>query len=185
MAKTLYMAPNAPRPANGGKAAPTNGGKAHSGKPAAGHRPVPGHHGRPVPHHPAHPHPSRSHRSLALTTALVLSLTAAGAALWAWQGGTSGTDPGTQLLAEMEAAAQGRTVPTHAFGGSLTVVQGNGPMNVVAEGVPSRACVQVGWRLAKQGTIIVNGTLPQRLSAAKLSDLCSGDDATLTWIPDQ
>jgi hypothetical protein len=43
----------------------------------------------------------------------------------------------------------------------------------------------VGWRLAKQGTIVVNGVLPQRLSAARLSELCSGDNATLLWVPDE
>lgn len=119
-----------------------------------------------------------------LITLSALALAGVAGGLWLWLGGAPAADPGAQFLAQMQAAGRGEVVPTHAFGGTLTVVQSNGRLSVVADGVPSRACVQVGWRLAKEGTIIVNGTLPTRLSAAKLSDLCSGDGAVLTWVPD-
>lgn len=172
MARSFTMAPQAPRSGTA-KPSPT---KHQATAPHGAH----GHN---------HPHTTfRPQRSggLGRLTLLVLVLAFAGAGLWYWLGGGKpALDPGAQLLAQMEAAAQGNVAPTHAFGGALTVSAANGRTNVVAEGVPSRACVQVGWRLARSGTIIVNGVLSQRLSAAKLSEMCSGDDATLLWVPDQ
>lgn len=106
--------------------------------------------------------------------------------IWFWLShNPAPADKGSLLLAQMEAAAQGTAVATHAFGGALTVTRDKGRINVTASNVPSRACVQVGWRLAREGTIIVDGVLPVRLSAAKLSELCSGDGATLLWLPGQ
>lgn len=93
-------------------------------------------------------------------------------------------DPAELLVTQMQAAAKGENpVPFHALGGALRTLYGQGRINVVAEDVPSGPCVKAGWRLAKIGTLIVNGTLPTRLSAAKLTELCDGG-ATLTWIPD-
>ncbi len=145
------------------------------------------------PQRPAHPAPKAPRktpraahgggRRLLLTLA-AMAVAALVGGLWLWLGGPPASDPGTLLLTQMQAAARGEVAASHAFGGALIVSQGNGRLTVTAEGVPSRACVQVGWRLAKEGTIIVNGTLPTRLSAAKLSDLCSGDGAVLTWVPD-
>lgn len=179
MAKTLFLAPQPSRATVGGKPSsgpmPAHAAVARAG-PSAVRRPS-----RPQ----VRPHPARRAGHGGLLAVLAVAALTAGTAAWYWLGGGPAVDPGTQLLAEMEAAAQGNLVPFHAFGGTLSVTQGNGRLNVVAEGVPSRACVQVGWRLAKQGTIIVNGTLPTRLSAARLSDLCSGDGATLTWVPSQ
>lgn len=145
------------------------------------------------PQRPAHPAPKAPRKipakphggghGLRLTLA-AMAVAAAIGGLWLWLGGTPASDPGALLLTQMQAAARGEVAVRHAFGGGLAVGQGNGRLTVTAEGVPSRACVQVGWRLAKEGTIIVNGTLPTRLSAAKLSELCSGDGAVLTWMPD-
>jgi hypothetical protein len=116
-------------------------------------------------------------------------LAAAALGLWLAAGpiDPATADPTEGLLAEMQLAAGGSGVPaTHAFGGTLAVTYGNGRMNVTAAGLPAKPCVQIGWHLAKQGTIIVNGVLPMRLSAARLSELCSDRDggATLTWVPD-
>jgi hypothetical protein len=114
------------------------------------------------------------------------ALASLAAGWWYWVGrGPAALDPGEQVQAQMEAAARGEVPPTHALGGALNVSRDQGRVNVIAEGLPSRVCVQVGWRLAKQGTIVVNGVLPQRLSAARLSELCSGDNATLLWVPDE
>ncbi|MBR9973159.1 hypothetical protein [Magnetospirillum sulfuroxidans] len=112
---------------------------------------------------------------------------AVGGGVAAWMllsGGDDAADPADMLLSQMQAAAAGGNPPAfHALGGSLRTIQGNGRINVIASDVPARQCVKVGWRLAKIGTVIVNGALPTRLSAAKLSELCEGG-ATLTWIPD-
>ena len=187
MTRTVTLAPGA---AHAAKAQQTDGAakgphaKASLHKaavaPSSPHQHAPHHH--PSHHHAPDRHPAR--RGL-VAGALVLVAASAAGLWWLAGGGEPAVDPGAQLQAQMEAAAQGTVVPTHAFGGTLSVVQANGRLNVVAEGVPSRACVQVGWRLARSGTIIVNGTLPTRLSAAKLSDLCSGDGASLMWVPDQ
>lgn len=174
MARTIMMASQTPHPS----AAKQPPAKQTIGKcaPAA---PPRGAHGI----HPAHP----AHRGgvSGWVTALVIGLGLAGGGLWFLLGGAPPVDTSAQLLAQMEAAAQGEVAATHVFGGALSVSRANGRANVVAENVPSRACVQVGWRLAREGTIIVNGTLSQRLSAAKLSEMCSGDGATLMWVPDE
>lgn len=166
MARTIMMAPQAPRPV----AAKPPPAKHPNGKTP------------PAPHgHKAH---GKGHGGLVTALVIVAALAAAG--LWYWRGGTTTSDPGEMLQAQMEAAAQGNVAATHAFGGTLTVTRTNGRSSVMADNVPSRACVQVGWRLAKEGTIIVNGTLPTRLSAARLSELCSGDGgATLIWVPEE
>lgn len=159
MARTITMAPQTRRPA--GKAAVPPAKTTHK------------------------PHPAHRGGMGGWATLAVAALAAAGAGLWFALGGPPPVDTSAQLLAQMEAAAEGEVVPTHVFGGALTVSAANGRTNVTAEAVPSRACVQVGWRLARSGTVIVNGTLPQRLSAAKLSELCSGEAATLLWVPDE
>lgn len=149
----------------------------------------------PTPHRPA-PRPGAGkprpgaprHRHSALRLVLILAAAALAAwAAWHWRPGAGSTDPMEKILDQMQAAAEGTVAPTHAFGGALTVTRANGRVNVTAENLPSRACVQVGWRLAKEGTIIVNGILPMRLSAAKLSELCSEGEkgATLTWVPEE
>ncbi|MCR6629321.1 MAG: hypothetical protein NVV74_04295 [Magnetospirillum sp.] len=160
--------------------------------PQAPHQYRPAHPAAPSPQPQAHParrpslHPAHQAGHGGLIALALIVLAAMAAACWIWLGGAAPkVDPGAQLQAQMEAAARGVIAPTHAFGGSLTVMRDNGRTNVTAEKVPSRACVQVGWRLAKEGTIIVNGVLAPRLSAAKLSELCSGEDATLLWVPDE
>lgn len=91
------------------------------------------------------------------------------------------------FVAQMRQAALGATVSSHVFGGNLSVASGNGQKNVTAEHVPSRSCVHAGWRLARDGAVVVNGVLPLRLSASRLSELCSqnGDTATLMWVPEK
>lgn len=155
------------------KPAPT---KPVSAKPASGHPS-----GGPQRPHPAH-RPGHAGR----VTALVLGAAIIAAGIWygvALKGDK--LDATGQLLEQMQAAAAGTVAPVHVFGGALTATRANGRSKVTAEGLPSKPCVQVGWRLSKEGTIIVNGVLAQRLSAAKLSEMCSGDGATLTWLPEE
>lgn len=124
----------------------------------------------------------------AIVTLVAAGAVAAVVGVWALvDGGPAKVDPTETLLEQMHFAAAGNVVATHAFGGGLAVTHGNGRTNVTAEGLPGKACVQVGWHLAKEGTIIVNGILPARLSAAKLSELCSDREggAALTWVPDE
>lgn len=147
--------------------------------------PPPGRGGGHPPHgHPPRRPPRKKNRHGVLLTGLAASVVLAGLAAWLWRP-SGGGDPSERLLEQMHAAALGPAPPVHAFGGTLTVNRTNNRLNVVADKVPSRACVQVGWRLAREGTIIVDGIMPARLSAGKLAELCAGEAATLTWIPDE
>lgn len=88
------------------------------------------------------------------------------------------------LIDQIHDAANGSIASPHVFGGELTVERGEGGINVTARSVPSQACVQAGWQLVREGTLVVNGILPKRVSAAKLSELCSmtPEGATITWV---
>ena len=142
--------------------------------------------GRPSAHPPSPHGPAARRRNLALP--VVGGLAVAGVvALWAVSGGHRGGTPDLQalLLDQFHQAAAGTVASPHAFGGALTVAAANGRVNVTAAGLPEAACVQAGWQLAREGTVIVNGVLPQRISAARLAELCSLDPqgATLVWAP--
>ncbi|MBC7951311.1 MAG: hypothetical protein H7Z12_05735 [Rhodospirillaceae bacterium] len=139
---------------------------------------------KPAPKKPAPHHPAQKHGHTGLIIALVLGAVSLATAWFVLPAKMATVDPVDQLLEQMQAAAEGNVAPVHAFGGALTVARANGRSTVTAEALPSKPCVQVGWRLSKEGTIIVNGMLSQRLSAAKLSELCSSEGgATLTWVP--
>ena len=120
-----------------------------------------------------------------LSTGLAMIALGGGIALWLLMNAERASgDPAEMLVAQMQAAARGESQPAfHVLGGGLRTVYGQGRINVIAEDVPSSPCVKAGWRLAKTGTLIINGVLPARLSAAKLSELCE-NGATLIWVPD-
>jgi len=137
-----------------------------------------------VPNKRPGPSPHRVSRGV-LTSGLIAIALGGGLALWLLMDAEhNASDPTEMLITQMQAAGRGESPPPfHALGGALRTIYGQGRINVVAEDVPSGPCVKAGWRLAKSGTVIVNGTLPTRLSAAKLTELCEGG-ATLTWAPD-
>jgi len=122
---------------------------------------------------------------LAVLTLLVAAL--AGGALTFQAGVRSGMAATPEAFAEqMEAAARtgGGTVP-HVFGGTIRSERNGSVLALVADNVPPSACVSVGWKLVRKGLLSINGTMPLRVSAARLSDLCNQEDggAVLTWIP--
>lgn len=139
---------------------------------------------KPAPTKRPVPSPHRL-RPRVLISGLIAIALGGGLALWLLMDAENHAgDPTDLLVAQMQAAGRGENPPPfHALGGALRTLYGQGRINVVAEDVPSGPCVKAGWRLAKSGTIIVNGVLPTRLSAAKLTELCDGG-ATLTWVPD-
>jgi hypothetical protein len=50
--------------------------------------------------------------------------------------------------------------------------------------VSPKVCVLAAWDLYRLGTIAINGVVPQRVTAAKLVDLCNdGGEATIIWSP--
>ena len=135
------------------------------------------------PHHPAAP-PRRRSRAVPVGLALAAAV---GAGLLVWHGLSTHRRPQPEdvLLEQFHQAAAGTVESPHAFGGALTVEKANGRINVTAAALPSNACVQVGWQFAREGTVIINGVLPQRISGARLAELCALEPkgATLVWAP--
>jgi len=132
--------------------------------------------------HPPPPKPKKGH-GVAIGAAIIGLLVAAVAGWLALKDGQKPEPTGLQLVAQLRDAAAGTIASPHVFGGALSVSRAGGHPAITAEGVPSKICVQIGWQLAKEGTVVVNGVFPQRISAAKLAELCSmnGDVATITW----
>lgn len=89
------------------------------------------------------------------------------------------------FLDELRSAARGMDPGRTSYGGRLDVESRGGKVIVTATAVPQALCVGAGWELVKEGRISVNGVTPQRVSAARLADLCSREPggATLEWAP--
>jgi hypothetical protein len=119
--------------------------------------------------------------------AVVIAALGAGAMMMRPSITAGGGEPTPEAFAEqMEAAARagGGTFP-HVFGGTIRTERNGSMLALVADKIPPSACVSVGWKLVRKGLLSINGTMPLRVSAAKLSDLCYQEDggAVLTWIP--
>lgn len=125
-------------------------------------------------------------QSLRLAWALALIAIGVATTLWwlrPWN--RAPADPADSLLAQMQSLANGGQaggLSAHALGGMVRMVDLNGQRAISASTVPEGPCVSVGWRLARTGTVIVNGKIAPRLTAAKLAEMCAGG-ATLTWLP--
>jgi hypothetical protein len=161
---------------HGGQRPPIN----PKGQPAHPQAPRPH---APHPHKHAAPKPKGgAGKAMLIIGALLLA--AAGAWI-AFGDKGDGLTSEERLLKQMHDAAAGMVVSPHTFNGELTVVRGDQGLNVVATNLPSKACVSVAWRLAREGTVVINGTMPMRVSAGKLTELCSEQEggATLTWVP--
>lgn len=89
----------------------------------------------------------------------------------------------SDLVQQMELAADGQAAARHVFGGMLRVDHGGGQVSVTAEKLPPKTCVSAAWELARKGVVRINGITPQHISAGRLADLCNDQDsATLTWL---
>ena len=89
------------------------------------------------------------------------------------------------LIEQMTQVAQGGKITQHALGGALSAGVMAGKPVVVAEGVPHDDCASVAWVFANRGTIVINRTMPKKVSPTVLSKLCSAvaEGATLVWFP--
>ena len=98
-----------------------------------------------------------------------------------------GPDPkrdAAALVEMMKAAVQGRPLGDPLFGTYPSVSGGGREVMAVMTGVPPKVCVLASWDLYRLGTITVNNVTPQRVSAAKLVDLCNAEEtATIIWSP--
>ena len=147
----------------------------------------------PRPHQPAHPakpgqrrkSSGRMRRLIVWEWAVVLGLMSGLAITLIIL--SHGPDPRHQadaLIGQMKAALAGRPLGDPLFD-SYPVVSGAGRETMVTiTGVPAKVCVLASWDLYRLGTITVNGVTPQRVSAAKLVDLCNdATPATIIWSP--
>ena len=104
------------------------------------------------------------------------------AAIVAWPAGSSA--PGVDFMRQMDAAALGAPMVAGANYPQIQVERGDGGVTVVAVGVTPRDCVSAGWQMVRKGVLTINGTTPQRVSAAVLTELCyQTDGATIRWAP--
>jgi hypothetical protein len=87
------------------------------------------------------------------------------------------------LVDRMKAALAGKK-PDPLFGAYPTVSGSGREVMVTMTRIPPKVCVLAAWDLYRLGTISINGVTPQRVSAAKLVDMCNeGDAATIVWAP--
>jgi hypothetical protein len=98
---------------------------------------------------------------------------------------TSAPDPKTQaanLVIQIKAAALGRPMGDPVLATLPTAVRNKQVAVVSIDKVPKKVCVMVAWDLYRFGTITINGTTPNRVSAERLAELCNEYDmATMTW----
>ncbi len=89
------------------------------------------------------------------------------------------------FIRQMEAAAGGKAVEEHVFGGALTVGTLAGRTAVTAAAVPNGACQSIAWSLAARGHVMISGVMPKRVQPAVLKELCTKKllGATLVWLP--
>lgn len=116
---------------------------------------------------------------------LVAALGTAAAVLLPGRSGPPTATP-EAFAEQMESAARSPGPPLHhVYGGTIRAERNGATLALVADKVPSAACVSVGWKLVRKGLLSINGTMPLRVSAGKLSELCSQEEggAVLTWIP--
>ena len=144
--------------------------------------------------HPPHPHPAkparrrkssgRLGRLIVWEWAVVLVLLSGlGITLLAMSHAPDPRRDADALVGRMKTALAGKTSDP-LFGG-YPAVSGTGREVVVTMSrVPPKVCVLAAWDLYRLGTISINGVTPQRVSAARLVDLCNdGEAATIAWSP--
>lgn len=145
--------------------------------------------------HPPHPHPAkpvrrrkssgRLGRLIVWEWAVVLVLLSGlGVTLLALSHAPDPRRAADALVDQMKAALAGRTISEPVFGAYPQVSGSGREVMVTMSRIPPKVCVLAAWDLYRLGTISINGVTPQRVSAAKLVDLCNdGETATIVWLP--
>lgn len=172
---------------------PQKGAGAHSAQP----HPQPtarGQHPATPPHKPgvgqgqAHPQPAKKAAAPAkkghglLYTLLVLGVAAAAGSYFLMHGKGVVEPTPEALVQQIEDTAISAPPPANIYGGSIGSDHGS-PPTVTVSGIPNKACVSAAWRLARNGIVTINGSMPERISAALLSEICNQADAnTISWM---
>lgn len=144
--------------------------------------------------HPPHPHPAkpvrrrkqsrRLGRLIVWEWAVVLVLLSGlGITLLAMSHAPDPRRDADALVDHMKSALAGKQLDP-LFGAYPSVSGSGREVIVTMTRIPPKVCVLAGWDLYRLGVITINGVTPQRVSAAKLVDLCNdGDAATIAWSP--
>lgn len=144
--------------------------------------------------HPPHPHPTkpvrrrkssrRLGRLIVWEWGIVLVLLAGlGITLLAMSHAPDPRRDADAVVDQMRAALAGRKLDP-LYGVYPSVSGAGREVMVTMSRIPPKVCVLAGWDLYRLGVISINGVTPQRVSAAKLVDLCNdGETATLVWSP--
>ena len=153
-----------------------------TGHPAAHHPPA---HPHAEPPHKAHPHPpvvkKKSH--WLVYTLLAATILGIGGVFFAMRSSGPTKPTPEALVQQIEDTAISAAPPTNVYGGMIFSDHGS-PPSVTVAGIPNKACVSAGWRLARSGLVTINGVMPERVSAAILAELCNqGDANALSWSP--
>ena len=134
----------------------------------------------------AKPGMSRRARLAALSGGAAAVLAAAAGGWLLFGHGSSAPKVGPEgLVQQMQQAAEGAPITENLYGGALVVERTGQTLVVTVDGIPPSICVSAGWKLVRKGLLSINGTTPNRVSAARLADLCNQGNATaiLAWIP--
>ena len=126
-----------------------------------------------------------SHKALAVIALLVVIGVFATAAFLMRPKDQSDAVTPEAFVEQMQHAAEGAVYDRNVFGGALVVERKGNQTTITATNIPPNICVSVGLKLVRKGILTVNGSTPQRVSAAKLSELCNQEDANpvLIWSP--
>lgn len=142
------------------------------------------------PHHPAKPvrrrkSSGRLSRLILVEWGVVLALLSGLAiTLIAMSHGPDPRREADALVSQMKAALAGRPLGAPLFDTLPSVSGGGREILVTMTNIPPKVCVLASWDLYRLGTVTVNGVTPQRVSAARLVDLCNeATPATIIWMP--
>ncbi len=159
--------------------APVKGSGGPRSAPSQHPHAVPPHH-PPAPAHKVQPPAKKSHAVLYSLLALAV-LAAAGGTWWAMKARGPAEPTPEALVLQIEDTAISSAPKANIYGGMIFSDHGN-PASVTVGGIPNQACVSAGWRLARSGIVTINGIMPQRISAAILTELCNQENANaLSW----
>ncbi|MBI5120815.1 MAG: hypothetical protein HZA67_07400 [Rhodospirillales bacterium] len=154
-------------------------------RPNPAHPTPPGHAAPLVKHPPlknAH-EPARKGHGLLYTMLVLAVLAAGGGYFWVLKARGPAEPTPEALVTQMEDTLISAAPAKNIYGGMIFSDHGN-PPSVTVAGIPNKACVSAGWRLARTGVVTINGVMPERISAAILAEICNqGDANAISWSP--
>jgi hypothetical protein len=113
---------------------------------------------------------------------VLLLLTGLTVTLLAMSGAPDPKRQAAALVSQIKAAVANRAVGAPLFGSAPLVQRSPQEVVVTVDRIPPKVCVLASWDLYRLGIITINGVTPNRVSAARLVELCNEfDTASLSW----